>query len=131
MWLSKGEDQIVSKKASVKFKLIRCILESSLDSSYNSGTFSLHSLLAKPLVQAGLFGLEKHGNQTVGCVGNRWKLYLRLAVKEASSFFKHSSTQKRVLLDSPFGKPNQTKYSWQGNKFYGSLWKPMQENRLV
>ena len=47
----RSEDQIVSKKASVKFKPIRCILESSLDSSYNSETFSLHSLLAKPLVQ--------------------------------------------------------------------------------
>ena len=46
------EDQVVSKKASVKFKPTGCILKYSLESSYNSGAFRLHSLSAKALVQS-------------------------------------------------------------------------------
>lgn len=45
-------DKVISKKARAKLILIRCIFKSSLGSSYNSGAFRLHSLLAKALVQS-------------------------------------------------------------------------------
>lgn len=45
------EDQVVSEKASVKFKPTGCILKYSLESSYNSGAFRLHPLSAKALAQ--------------------------------------------------------------------------------